>query len=355
MPTLKDSIGKRPSIVDVAREAGVSVYTVSRILHGGKSKVSFSEATRHKVLAASQALKYVPSYHARHLRHQHTRNAGLVLRNPDTPVTSKLIDAFATRFSEMEVHLMLEVLKDENGGGAREIVRELTSGMVDAVFISPPAPARELVSATGCPVIFLGNKPAGPQPYIVFGRREAARQGTRHLLDIGCRRVGHVGVAGDERHEGFCDALRERGIAPPLDAVVLGSTFTVEFGEQAGRQIAQSRNPPDGLFVASDLLAMGVMAGLAKGGKRVPEDVAVVGYDGIKLGAYLRPALTTMAVPYEQCAEHAAAMLKAIYEGKTIQDLLAMSTTLQASLVIRDSCGRQVNEREHRSAATAIV
>lgn len=339
---------KRPSIADVARTAGVAVSTASRILHGGNSKVAFSPATRQRVQAAAGSLHYLPSFLARNLRRRFTRTAAILFRYPEDAISKELTDALNQRFSRSDIHLVFESL-DANVERTCQTVRDLSGGVADAVFIWPNQEAVPLLDASiphDYPLIHLGRQRSTQRPYIAFDRRDAARIATTHLLKCRGPRVGYVGPASelgeDSRYVGYLDALKDAVLVPPPDGLRLEDSFSLEFGERAGLQIARLAARPDALFVASDFLAIGVIAGLTKGDARVPEDIGIAAYDGIHLGRYTRPPLTTMAVPLDQCAERATVMLQAIYNGKTAKDLLPMAITLQASLVIRESCGARI-------------
>lgn len=290
-------------------------------------------------------MHYLPSFHARNLRRRFTRTAAILFRYPEDAISKDLTDALNQCFSRSDIQLVFESL-DANVKRTCQIVRNLSGGVADAVFIWPnqeAVPALDAAIPRDYPLIHLGRQRSAQRPYIAFGRRNAARIATTHLLKCRGPRVGYVGPASelseDSRYVGYLDALKDADIVPPPDGLRLEDSFSLEFGERAGLQIARLANLPDALFVASDFLAIGVIAGLTKGGLRVPENIGLAAYDGIKLGRYTRPPLTTMAVPLDQCAERAAAMLQAIYDGKPATDLVPMSTILPAALVIRESCG----------------
>src|SRR3989338_81712 len=160
----RSPLEKPASILDVARQAGVSAATVSRILHGGKSSVAFSEATRKKVQEAAQALQYVPSFHARSLRSRRAGRVAILSRYPDTPVTGEVMAVLADKFSAMKIQLSVEWV-DANHDKTLAVIRNLAGGMADAIFFMWPGfeVALDLVSdaAGRCPVIGLFRKPFG--------------------------------------------------------------------------------------------------------------------------------------------------------------------------------------------------
>jgi DNA-binding LacI/PurR family transcriptional regulator len=116
----------------------------------------------------------------------------------------------------------------------------------------------------------------------------------------------------------------------------------MERAERAGEKIAALDRLPDAIFVVSDVSSMGVIRGLRQRGIRVPEDIAIVSHDGIQLGAYSNPSLTTTAVPWYSMATHCVEMVQALHSGKPKEEILALSKTLQASLVVRESCGQRI-------------
>lgn len=336
----------------VARLAGVSAATVSRILSGGKSSIAYSEATRLRVRKAAESLQYVPNINARRLVRGRADHVALIVRFLEAPFFAQLADQFVRTFSEFNLRVSFD-MADVTEEATVSTVRNFSGEMVDAIFVCPSHPSMSFARIKGaahCPIICLVHKPPDPLvPYIAFDLREAARQGTRHLLDLGRRRIGYVGAIAeaDGRFPGYCDALRDAGMASDPSWQIGDDLFLMERGREAGERLASLDQPPDALFVASDALALGVICGLGRKGVRVPEDVAIVSHDGVKMGAYCRPALTTMTLPLPAMVNHCLAMVQAIHSGKTKEEILRMSVELKAKLVVRESCGQKAS-REHQ-------
>jgi DNA-binding LacI/PurR family transcriptional regulator len=332
----------------LARRLGVHHTTVSLAL---RDSDRISKDVRRRVRALAERCHYTPNINARRLVRGRADHVALVVRYLDAPFYAELSDRFVRTFSEFNLRVSLDVA-DWSEESTVSSVRNFGGEMVDAIFVCPTHPSMSFArikAVARCPVIGLVHRPADSLvPYVAFDLRETAREGTRHLVRLGRQRIGYVGSANkaDGRFEGYCIALREAGMTSDPSWQVCDELFALERGQEAGEKLARLDRPPDALFVASDLLAMGVIRGLGRKGIRVPGDVAVVSHDGIKLGAYCRPALTTMALPLHLMANHCLAMLQAIHSGKTKEEILGMSLALQAKLVVRESCGQKVDRSD---------
>lgn len=346
----------QPGIAAVAELAKVSAATVSRILSGGTSAIAYSEATRQRVMEAAQSLNYVPNSHARRLVRGRADHVGLVARPLSSPFFGELVDQFVRLFAEFNLRVSIDVA-DVGEEATMAAIRNFGGEMVDAIFVCPNNASMSYAQlpSVRCPVIGLVHKPKDANiPYVSFDIRESAKQATRHLLSLGRRRIGYVGASYEEdgRMDGYLEALREAGIAPDPALIVSDNFFQVERAHDAGEMLAELPNPPDALFVASDLNAIGVIHGLDQKGLRVPHDVAIASHDGIKIGGYYRPALTTMAVPWRAMAASCVDIVQAIYSGKSGEDLVSMSQSLQSTLIVRESSGEKLTVSEGRNLVT---
>jgi DNA-binding LacI/PurR family transcriptional regulator len=295
---------RRPAGTDVANRAGVSQKTVSRVMNG---EPYVTEAVRRRVLEAARELGYRRNNVARALTSGRTRRIGVVsLGSPLYGPASMLIELErAARSTGYSLSIVTTFEGDEHGvGGAIDSL--LTEG-VDGIVLSEPIDEGENIRLElDIPVLSLGRFPglAGPRVVITGVEGSAAgRVATDHLLQLGHRTVWHVTGplrwwSARDRLDGWRDALRTAGAAEPP---CIEGDWSPASGYAAGTRLA--RNPDvTAVFVANDDMAIGVMRAFAEAGRRVPEDVSVVGLDDIPTAAYQSPPLTTVRQAFDTLA-----------------------------------------------------
>jgi LacI family transcriptional regulator len=318
------------TIYSVADQAGVSIATVSRVLQGSPV---VSDTTRRKVLAAVDALDYLPSGAARSLAVRHHDTYGLVLPELGGPYYAELLVGFETRAAELgqSVMLVLAGPKDDGGRALRAL-----AGRVDGMAVFAADAAHAAGSAKPV-VIIAGHARAGIEA-IAAENVDGARRLTEHLLEHGRTRllfVGDTDAAADlaERYEGFVAAHTARG----LDAA---DPVRAEFRERDGVAVAErllaGDFTADALVCGNDELALAVMDRLTDGGVAVPDDVAIVGWDDVMAARYVRPGLTTVRQPVHELGVLAADRLHALVSGAPPS---AERRVLATEVVIRSSCG----------------
>jgi DNA-binding LacI/PurR family transcriptional regulator len=292
-----------PTLEQVAERAGVSRSTASRAINGG---LRVSPEAMESVAAAVHDLGYTPNRAARSLVTRRTDSVALVVPEPDERVLSDpffagVLNGVSTPLSESDLQLLLIIARP---GDSARTVRYLRAGHVDGAIVVSHHRDDSIDRAledSGLPCVFIG-RPLTPRRAVAFvdtDNVQGARLATEHLIGLGRRRIGTIAgpadmSAGLDRLAGWREALRSAGL--PDDAVVHGD-FTVEGGEQAARQVLAEHPGLDALFIASDLMAVGALPVIQESGRRVPEDVAVVGYDNSGLAMTTKPALTTVVQP----------------------------------------------------------
>ncbi|GAA2632932.1 LacI family DNA-binding transcriptional regulator [Streptomyces axinellae] len=298
----------RPTLEAVAAHAGVSRATVSRVVNGGPG---VRAEVRERVRASVQALGYAPNFAARSLVTRRTGAVAVVIAEPESRVFS---DPFFSRQlrgigRELACHdTQLLLMLQERAEDHERISRYLAGGHVDGVLMfslhgqGPPPGAQAL--AAGLPTVF-GGRPGWPGAaedpgllYVDADNRGGARLATEHLLGLGRRRPAALTGPLDQtsaldRLHGFQDALTAAGLAPSR-APTAGGSFTAEGGERAMAQLLEHEPGLDAVFAGSDLMAVGALRALRAAGRRVPEDVAVVGFDDLESASWADPPLTTV-------------------------------------------------------------
>jgi len=305
-----------PTLEEVAAAAGVSRSTASRAINGG-SRVS--PEAQAAVDAAIARLGYTPNRAARSLVTRRTESIGLIFPEPDVRVLSDPFFASVIRglnFALKDTDIQLVLLIAQPGDSLSRISRYLNNGHVDgAIVVSHhhKDQLEELILKSHLPAVFVG-RPFGSDEHLhmvdvdnVAGGRAA----TEHLILRGRKRIAHISgptdmAAGQDRLEGWRQALRAAKLEPgPMH----GGEFTTAMGADAMERILAEDPSIDAVFAGSDLMALGALRVLEQHGLRVPEDVAVVGYDDLGVSATSTPPLTTVVNPVTEMTRWATAEL----------------------------------------------
>ncbi|MGW0120423.1 LacI family DNA-binding transcriptional regulator [Streptomyces sp. NPDC003327] len=317
---------RRPvTIHDVAREAGVSRGTVSRVLNGGHY---VSPAAKAAVDAAIRRTGYVVNRHARSLITGKSDSVAFLLTEPqerffEDPNFNVLLRACTQALADRDIPLILMIAGTEDE--RRRNLRYIEAGHVDGVLLVSSHsgdPVVDRLHEAGVPVVACG-KPLGQTArigYVAADDREGARDMVRHLYASGRRRIALVGgpldtPGGVERLAGYRETLAECGL-PADESLVATGDYSRASGERAARTLLERAPDLDAVFVASDLMAQGVLDTLAREGRRVPEDIAVGGFDDSPAALSTRPPLTTIRQPWDRISAEMVRMLLARIAGE---------------------------------------
>jgi LacI family transcriptional regulator len=305
------------TIRDVARRAQLSVATVSRALNGFDN---VSEAAREKIASAVKELGYVPHAGARSLSLARTNAIGVVLPALHGEFFSEIVRGMDQVASARGYFLLLSNMHPESPGGGSTAVLRALRGRVDGLLLmAPHIQDHELVEAmpTGLPTLLINTRgqPAGC-PGIHLDNAAGARAVAEHLLLLGRKRIVHIaGPAGNidaqERAEAFLKTLAGK---PGVEVTTIPGDFYEESGEQAVKRLMADGEAFDAIFAANDNMAIGALSALREAGIRVPEDVAVAGFDDIPLARHL--GLTTVRVRIAELGERALERLIGILGGR---------------------------------------
>ncbi|MCP3801964.1 LacI family transcriptional regulator [Allokutzneria sp. A3M-2-11 16] len=292
--------GRAATIKDVAALAGVSWKTVTNVVHG---RDNVAPATRARVLAAISELDYRPDIAGRTLRQGRSRALTLVVPDIVNPYFSRLVEAVFDAADERGYAVFVESAgrqPAEERRAASSLLRFAFDGVLFSPTHTPPAALTRL--ATRMPVVLLGENTAGTTlDVIAIDNVTAAQKLTAHLIDLGRRRIAFLGHRptgplgpGRQRIDGYSAALRAAGITPDPSLLVEVGEFDEADGADATARMLATTPDVDGLVCANDLLAFGALHALRRAGVRVPEDVAVTGWDDTPHAAYANPTLTTV-------------------------------------------------------------
>ena len=330
------------TIRDVARAASVSVATVSRTLNGIDS---VAEKTRDRVLRAAGELDYVPNSGARALSTRRTDTIGVLLPDLHGEFFSELIRGIDLAARANGLHLLLSSSHGDPAEAAAAL-RAMRS-RVDSIILMLPQGGEDLLFAAGngaVPMVFLGQAAAkGAHCSLAIDNYAGASAITEHLLASGRRRVAFVAGPADnadagERLRGYRAAMRRAG----LDERVVDGDFSEQAGRDAARQLLAGQMPPDALFCANDMMAIGALEALKEAGVAVPGDIALAGFDDIPIARYVSPPLTTAAVPIAEIGRQALECCAATIAGRKTDQ----QRTFTPRLVVRASSPTNSNHAD---------
>ncbi|MGI5213159.1 LacI family DNA-binding transcriptional regulator [Plantactinospora sp. CA-290183] len=325
---------ERPTLEAVARRAGVSRATVSRVVNGS---TTVAEPIQEAVRRAVRELGYVPNLAARSLVTQQTDSVALILPEAATRVFSDdqvfpgIIRGVSRELEAAGKQLVL--ILAESTASHERVERYAMGGHVDGVLFASlhgidPLPG--MLARTGLPVVCCG-RPLGqpPVPYVDVDHVGGVTRAIRYLLDSGRRRIATIAgpqdmVAGIERLAGYRGVLRD---ASRRSIVAVGD-FTRESGAVAMSQLLDDDPGLDAVFVASDLMAHGALRTLREAGRRVPDDVAVIGFDDIEMASYTDPPLTTVRQPIQDLGRTMTRQLLRLAAGEEIDRAVVLPTEL---------------------------
>lgn len=330
---------ERPTLEKVALRAGVSRATVSRVVNGAPT---VHPRIRDTVLRAVQELGYVPNPAARSLVTQRTDSYALVVPERASRVFSEdqffpgVIRGVHQELEEADKQLVLMLASSATSHD--RIERYAIGGHIDGVMFASlhgadPMPAA--LARLGIPVVANG-RPLGRQsvPYVDVDHAGGVAVAVRHLLGSGRTRIATIAgpqdmIAGIERLAGYRSVLR----GSRRRSIVAVGDFTRESGAAAMQQLLEDDPRLDAVFVASDLMAEGALRTLRQAGRRVPDDVAVIGFDDVELARYTEPPLTTVRQPISDIGRVLAAQLLRLSAGEDVSPAVILPT----ELILRDS------------------
>lgn len=335
---------KKPATMrDVAELAGVSQPTVSRVLNQKSTSIRISPETRDKVLAAVEELGYRPNMHARSLRTQQTNLIAILvadITNSFYPQIARSVQQVARQQGYDVMISNSDHIYEHEKHFCEAIIRRSVDGIIMVPIHLTEDDLHDLYHETGTPIAVLGQHVTHPYIDVVYADDEqAVYDVTRWLIDEqGHTSVGYVGVPdmlppGPRRRRGFQQAMADVGL-PVQPEYVYEGDFTLEGGRRVGVELLQLAQLPSALMVANDNMALGVMLALQEGGVRIPQDVAVVGYDNIPEASIIRPGLTTIE---QDSADIGYRLANLLFERIQQPDSPAQRIQIRNRLIIRES------------------
>ena len=332
------------NIKEIAKIAGVSVATVSRVLNHPDS---VAPDTKERILAVIKESDYTPNWFARGLNFNKTNTIGLLLPNILNPSYMEVAKGVEDVAHQKDYTTLL--CNAENDlEKERKYLDSLMRRRVDGIVLVSSLLESEDVDAVkkqGIPVVLIGeNRTIAGVPIVRIDCQNAAGKAVRHLVDIGYKNIAIIYGTTPEMEnlrkiEGYKAALKEAKI-PMKEDYVQGVANTVEGGYIAARKLIDMDKRPQAIFTSSDLLAFGAIDAMRDFGIRVPEDIAIVGFDNIRMSNLIEPKLTTVEKPMHKMGVVGARLLFDIMDSKE-EDCCSREILLQSKLKIRKSCGHR--------------
>lgn len=291
------------TIKDVARESGLSVGTVSRVLNG---RGYLSQEAKDRVQAAMHRLGYEPNALARSLSKSTSRIVAIIMPMLDNPFFSELLMALTGELSQRGYQSLLFVC-DSPEGNVSLFIRECMRNRVAGIILCSGALTSADLGELAIPVVTLERGSLEKASRIKCDNRLGGRLAAEHLIARGCVRLLALSapqgrpMPGDERLETFIETCRQAGVECIGEVLEPGLFHSQDYTASL-EEVLSRHQDADGLFCTSDILALQAMGVARKLGRRIPEDLKVVGFDGTKLARTLRPSLTTVAQPTGQMA-----------------------------------------------------
>ncbi|WP_188456976.1 LacI family DNA-binding transcriptional regulator [Virgibacillus oceani] len=296
------------TIKDVAKLAGVSTATVSRVMNGTGY---VNPSTKKKVNSAIKQLDYRPNDVARSLFKGKSKMIALFvpdIMNPFFPELARAVEDVTNHHG----YTFILCNTDDEIEKEQTYLNALQQKSVDGIIIVSSTITKELISKIKIPIIALDRIIGANMSSVTVNNREGAREAVRYLKSIGCQRIAHICgpdhvINTAERMKGYLDEVKDEDWF--LSSYIVSGEYYFQTATQAMKKLLTVHPEIDGIFVGNDLMGVGVLKGAKELGIRVPDELSVIAFDGIMLGETTTPSLTTMAQPIYEIGARAAEML----------------------------------------------
>ena len=328
-----------PTIMDVARESGVSYSTVSRALNGYEY---VKPTTREKVLRAAEKLGYVPNQQARSLAGGRSNLIGMLVPALDNGYIAEIIRGIDEELAKSHYNLILYTTHHHRGNEA-SYVATIVNSAADGLLLVVPLDSKhylDMLREQRFPHVLIDQSDMTEQSPVVNATNwQGAYDATQYLIELGHKRIGFVTgliemTSATERLDGYRAALSDFGIPSDESLIVMGD-FREQGGYLAAQHLLDLSQKPTAIFASNDLSAFGVMDAIRERGLSIPNDMSVIGFDDIPQASIVHPKLTTIRQPLEQIGRMAVRML---LKHLANPDQPPSRLTLATRLIVRESC-----------------
>jgi len=333
---------KETTIYDIARRLNISTATVSR---GIKDHSSVSQKTKKKISDMVVELGYRSNHFARNLRQQKTNTIGIIIHELNSNFITAVLSGIEEVTTEAGYDLIIAHSSEsyiKETANAKNLFNKRVDGLIASLsFNTTNLDHFQPFIDKGVPVIFFDRaEDDGNNTIVIIDNRKCGYEATKHLIEQGCKRIAHVTSSLKrnvyaERYKGYQDALFDNGIAADESMVIIND-LSEKAGIESAMQILRMNPLPDGIFFTNDFVAAVCMRTLKEHGIRIPDDIAIVGFNNDAIGKLIEPALTTINYPGKEMGEIVAQNL--INHLKGINNtLLAKTIIVNSELIIRKS------------------
>lgn len=330
---------ENPTMHDVAKEADVSIATVSRVINGAEG---VSNKLEKRVKQAMKKLHYHPSSLARSLKQQKSMSVGILIPLLEHPSYSRMASAIEKKLFDLGYRgLICNSAEDEDRENA--YIEMLLQQRVDGIIINSSARDPKYLSElrkNNIPIVLFDRSLTSVSCNQVFcDNSQGGYSGIQYLVELGHQRIGVIGgptypEVMTRRIQGTQEAKVDFQIDNDPSLLITSDTQLFDTGYQAARQLLQLPSPPTAIFALMDVAAVGVMHAAAEMGIKIPDDLSVMGYDNLPIARYMMPPLTTVAQPFVEMSEKAVELL---LNSITMPDLEPQKAVLPTQLVIRET------------------
>jgi DNA-binding LacI/PurR family transcriptional regulator len=344
------------TLEEIAKVADVSIATVSRVLTNSNHPIS--EKTRYRIKKLAEEMGYKPNLVARSLRTDRTYTVGIIADDIVSPFPPPIIRGIQDILTEHN-YVGLIVNADRNPEIEKDVIDTLLSRPVDGIIFveSGHRVATKVLEHSNKPYVFVHRLFETPiKNSVVPDEAYGAALAVKHLVTLGHRRIAHIRgpvrwFASEGRLAGYRSVLETEGIA--IDATLIESgDWEVESGYEAATRLLALEVPPTAIFSANDMMAIGAIYAIQNAGMRIPEDIAVVGYDNREVAWTIKPNLTTVNLPvYEMGRTAAEILLKQLQDGIQVLE----EVRIKGQLFIRESCGADESLRTKDKSNFGII
>jgi len=339
---------KQITIKDVAKKAGVSIATVSHVMH--KTRY-VSDETIKKVKDAISELKYYPNLLVGSLRKKRTFSVGLVIPNISNETFGNLCESIQRILIKNNYNLMIcNTANDEKI--EKEALYTLLTKKVDGIIAIPTSKDVEIfkdIQNQNTPLVFIDRKiPKFDIDSVLFDNIDSAYVATKYLIELGHRNIGYIDRSFDHSHNieqknGYIKALEEYGISFNKDILIRSRGFDYFAGVDAAKTLLEKDKSITAIYAYYDIIAFGVIRGVYELGLKVPDDISIVGYDGMPFTRVCIPKLTTSKIPISKVAKAACSLILKRIENK--DNLKVEKIVIRSHLIIGESTANIKNEK----------
>lgn len=338
------------NIKSIAKKAGVSVATVSRVLNHPDA---VAPDTKEHILSIMESLDYKPNWMARGLKLNRTGAIALLIPEITDLSYMEIAKGVEDVAHQKNYNIMLCATEDDRNKEKGYIENFIARKVDGIILVSTYLKRNDLaqIKKQNISVVIIGkNEELAGENLVYTDYKAAAAEAARHLIEIGYRKIGMIHgsrpkIENTDKLEGFRNTMEEEGLSCPAERI-LEAENSIEGGFLAASKLLNLKDRPEAIFITSDLMAIGAMEKFKQSGLNIPQDIAVVGFDNLKISGYLEPKLTTVTKPVYRMGLVAARLLFDIMEDENQEDNEPQEILIQSKLKVRKSCGHKDRVKE---------